>query len=228
MFEDYFKEFNFKPLNDYVEKLEKEIVDIKNNNFNDVNFDNGKFNIHDFKLKSNLDLEIEVIELFGNTTIQFTFLNEGKIVETLCFLLNSFKSSSSGANRSIYHEYYAQDGDNLTVYGSSFNYEDNDYILGYESVRKLSYQEFHKKLSDIVLNNMLNPVNEIDVNNIPTILKHDEDILEEPTINNFSIEGISYASNYLKRLNESFSENEEIQASKEHYKSLKKIKQERI
>ena len=48
MFEDYFKEFNFKPLNDYVEKLEKEIVDIKNNNFDDVNFSNGKFNILNF------------------------------------------------------------------------------------------------------------------------------------------------------------------------------------
>ena len=49
---------------------------------------------------------------------------------------------------------------------------------------------------------MHTPVKEIDVNNIPTILKHDDDILDEPTINNFSINGISYESNYLKRLNE--------------------------
>ena len=29
MFEDYFKEYDFKPLNDYVSKLKKEIVDVK-------------------------------------------------------------------------------------------------------------------------------------------------------------------------------------------------------
>ena len=49
---------------------------------------------------------------------------------------------------------------------------------------------------------MFVPLRQIDLNNIPTIFKHDDDILNEPTINNFSIDGISYESNYLKKLNE--------------------------
>ena len=70
-------------------------------------------------------------------------------------------------------------GDNLTVYSSMFDYEDNDYISGYESIRKLSYQEFHKKLDDEVLNCMLSPVSEIDHNKVQTTFKYDEDVLEE-------------------------------------------------
>lgn len=209
MLENYFKEFDFIPLKDYVDKLEKEIVYIEKIDL-DSRFNKERFNALKCHLKSDFDLEIHITKPQDiGSEIRFYFLKDGNVFEMVDFYLYDLrlpaeknKHIPGGTNRNIYHEYWTQDNDDLTVYSSIFNYTDNDYLLGFESVRKVSYQEFHKKLSDEVLNNMFVPLRQIDLNNIPTIFKHDDDILNEPTINNFSIDGISYESNYLKKLNE--------------------------
>lgn len=214
MLESYFKEFDFKPLNDYVDKLEKEIVDVKKIDL-DSRFNKERFNVLKCNLKSDFDLEIHIAkpEDIGSE-ICFYFLKDGNIVEMIDFYIYDFELSKvlderfedkhleEGANRNIYHEYWMKDGNKLTVYSSIFNYKNNGYMKGFESVRNLLYQEFRKKLSDEVLNNMFVPLRQVDLNNVPTTFKYDDVILDEPTINNFSINGISYESNYLKRLNE--------------------------
>lgn len=241
MLENYFKEFNFKPLNDYVNKLEKEIVDIENNNFNDVNFSDEKLHIFRFKLKSNLNLTIKTIRIndYFRDIIRFYFLKDGNCIELISFCLSDCKLPEhkdifyrpymhhpKGINRFISHYYKIQDGDNVTVYSFRSNYEDNDYILGYESVRKLPYQELHKKLGNETDIDMLDPLFDIDLCNVTTTYKHDENILDEPTINSFSVDGISYESAYLKRLDELglITDIDKTQVSDEHYKSLKKTK----
>ena len=209
MFEDYFKEFDFKPLKDYVDKLEKEIVYIEKIDL-DSRFNKERFNALKCHLKSDFDLEIHITKPQDiGSEIRFYFLKDGNVFEMVDFYLYDLrlpaeknKHIPEGTNRNIYHEYWMKDGNKLTVYSSIFNYKNNGYMKGFESVRNLLYQEFRKKLSDEVLNNMFVPLRQVDLNNVPTTFKYDDVILDEPTINNFSINGISYESNYLKRLNE--------------------------
>ena len=160
MLENYFKKFDFKPLNDFVSKLKKQIK-----GFGLVSGCYDSMFLR-YKLKSNLELDIH-IDRYDNisTNITFYLLKDGNRFEMVKFFLYNIKLAAckelhtpEGTNRSIQHDYRMDNGDNLTVYSSMFDYEGNDYISGHESIRKLSYQEFHKKLSDEVLNSMLNPI----------------------------------------------------------------------
>ena len=189
MLKEIFKDLCFKPLNDYVDKIESKIKII------DVN-KTDTFTFVDCKLENKLKLEI--IILYDKEKINICFIYKGNIpLEKIEFMILK-NQSYNDINRTIRHDYWLLEDNIITTYNSFYTYLNNECKKGKENTRKVKIEDIRKN----IFNDNLSYLSfHIDSSNISIIQKEDKDSIEpnlETVILDYKKYNIDEINEFLK------------------------------
>ena len=170
MLKKIFENINFKPLNDYVDKISKKvrIIDIRGTE---------KCKVINCEVKNDLNLEIIVLDDTEKTCVAFYYKADIDLEKVEYIILKN--DLSDDINRTIRHDYWYLENEFLKTYNSFYTYNNNKYKKGIKNVRKVKFQDVNKN----ILNDNLSYLSfHIDKSNIPTRYKECSSLAYEPVI----------------------------------------------
>ena len=189
MLKEIFKDLCFKPLNDYVDKIESKIKII------DVNKTDA-FTFVDCKLENKLKLEIIVLNDEEKINICFNYKSNITLEKIEFMILKN--QSYNDINRTIRHDYWLLEDNTITTYNSFYTYLNNECKKGKENTRKVKIEDIRKNIFD---DNLSYLYFHIDDSNISTIQKEEKDSIEpnlETVILDYKKYNIDEINEFLK------------------------------
>lgn len=191
MLENIFSNYKFKQLSEFFVKIKSEIIDeetkIECKQFS------TKWTEINTKLKNELDLKILINENLEMDFVSF-YLKKGLItLEQINFIM--LNHNQYDFNRVIKHDYFIVNEDIATTFNSGYKFFDNDYILGWEYIRKLKFEYISRYAG---IDNLANFSCHIDSSNNEILYKENSEVVKEKTIN--SVMAATSTEAYVKVL----------------------------
>lgn len=191
MLEEIFNKYRFKQLSEFLEKIKSEIIEEETK----VEYKQFSTQWIEIKtiLKNGLNLKILINQNEAMNIITFYFKKDLISLEQIEFML--VKHNEYSFNRVIRHDYFIVNDDIATTFNSAYTFTDNNYISGWEKIRKINFKYIsHYAGRD----NLANFSCHIDGGKNEILYKEDNEVLEEKTI--ISVMASALGKQYVKTL----------------------------
>ena len=179
MLKEIFKEIEFKPLHEYISKLESkiDIIDIKKTNGTTL-----------INCKLDNDLKLDIIILYDQDKTNIAFNYKTNItLEKIEFMILKNRLYE-GMNRTIRHDYWILENNILTTYNSFNIYLNDENKKGKENIRKVNFTDIKE---NILYDNLSYLALHIDDSKVSLLYKEENDN-KEPNLKTIMLDSKKY------------------------------------